>query len=311
MKSWLLKLHRWIALIFALPLIFVIGTGLILSFEPWIVDHAVAPNTLTPAKAEALLNQYDPHQQARALNYRSYDNTLTIGAGRGGGTIVDVASGQALTAPSAVANFLITARRIHERLLIDANWLVIGSTVSMVVLATLGVLMGWPRLSNTLSGWHKAMAWAFLPLVVLSPLTGLMLAANVTFTGESAGNAAAHGAPLPLADAVRIVGEQHDLSTLVFLRPQGGRLVARLDEGGEYRLYAVSRDGMTAMPRNWPRLWHEGDFAGAWSSLINVATSLAMIGLLVTGPLIWLRRRLKRRAQRDSRRAGAIEPRTA
>jgi hypothetical protein len=45
-------------------------------------------------------------------------------------------------------------------LLLDAGWVVIGSSVAMLALALLGVLMGWPRIQNTLSGWHKAMAWA-------------------------------------------------------------------------------------------------------------------------------------------------------
>ena len=162
---------------------------------------------------------------------------------------------------------------MHETLLIDAGWLVIASTVAMLVLALLGVLMGLPRLENTLSGWHKAMAWGLLPLIVLSPLTGLFLAAGITFASPPPAAASAQGAPLRLAEAVRIVGESHDLSTLVWMRPQGGRLLARLVDGGEYRVYAVTRDGTTAMPRNWPRLWHEGNFAGAWSALMNVVTS--------------------------------------
>jgi hypothetical protein len=29
MKVWLLKFHRWVALVFALPLVFVLGTGLV------------------------------------------------------------------------------------------------------------------------------------------------------------------------------------------------------------------------------------------------------------------------------------------
>jgi hypothetical protein len=35
MKAWLLKFHRWVALAFALPLIVVVSTGLLLSVEPW------------------------------------------------------------------------------------------------------------------------------------------------------------------------------------------------------------------------------------------------------------------------------------
>jgi uncharacterized iron-regulated membrane protein len=189
-------------------------------------------------------------------------------------------------------------RRMHETLLIDAGWLVIASTVAMLALALLGVLLGWPRFANTLPGWHKAMAWGLLPLIVLSPLTGLFLAYRITFASPQANAAPAQGAPLRLVEAVQIVGERHDLSALVWMRPLSGRLVARVVEGGEYRLYAVTREGTTAQPRNWPRLWHEGNFAGSWSAAMNVVTSIGMIGLLVTGPWIWLRRRIRKRAPR-------------
>jgi uncharacterized iron-regulated membrane protein len=301
MKMWLLKLHRWVALIFALPLLFVLGTGLILSFEPWLAVQAVKPGSLTAPKIEALLGKHDPRGQARALVYRSYDNTLTLGAGRGGGTVVDVATGEALPGPSALASALVTMRRMHETLLIDAGWLVVGSTVAMLALALLGVLMGLPRFANTASGWHKAMAWTLLPLVVLSPLTGLFLAWGITFASQPISAAPVQGAPLRLPEAVRILGERHDLSTLVWLRPQGGRLLARLIEGGEFRVYAVTQDGATALPRNWPRLWHEGNFAGVWSALMNVIVSVAMMGLLGTGLWIWLRRQLRRRSRRLQR----------
>jgi uncharacterized iron-regulated membrane protein len=304
MTIWLLKLHRWAALIFALPLAFVLGTGLILSVEPWLVTRAIEPGALTAARVDSLLNDYDPQGQARMLVYRSYDRTLTISAGRSGGTVVDTAGGQKLAAASATANVLVTTRRMHETLLLNAGWLVIASSVAMLALAALGVLMGWPRFQNTLSGWHKAMAWGLLPLIVLSPLTGIFLSAGVTFAGAPTAPAAAQGPPLRLADAVRIVGERHDLSSLVWLRPQGGRLLVRLAEGGEFRVYAVTRDGTTPMPRNWPRLWHEGNFAGAWSAAMNVITSIVMLGLLITGPWIWLRRRL-RRARRRPRPATA------
>jgi uncharacterized iron-regulated membrane protein len=298
MKLWLLKFHRWLALLFALPLVLVLGTGLVLSLEPWLVVRSIEPGYLTPARIHALLGQHDPDGRARSLAYRSYDKSLSIGAGRGAGTVVDTATGQVLSEPSALARLLVTTRRMHETLLIDARWLVIGSTVAMLVLAFLGVLMGLPRIRNTVSGWHKGMAWGLLPLIVLSPLTGLFLAWGITFASSAPSTGSAQGAPMSLSEAVRIVGERHDLSRLVWLRPQGGRLLARFVERGEYRVYAVTREGTEAVPRNWPRLWHEGNFAGSWSASMNVVVSLAMIGLLVTGPWIWLRRRLRRRAHR-------------
>ncbi len=296
MKAWFLKFHRWLALIFAAPLAVVIVTGLVLSFEPWLATAAIEPGTLSAERVQALLARHDPTGQARALVYRSYDGTLTMGAGRGGGVTVDAVSGEVAPGPSTVASVMGTMRGLHERLLLDAGWLVIASTAAMLVLVVIGGLMGWPRFANTLGGWHKAMAWGLLPLSVLSPLTALLMAAGVTFATPPAAPPAP-GAPMKLAQAVAVVGKDHDLSSLVWLRPQGGRVMARLAEDGEYRLYAVTPEGAQPMARNWPRLWHEGNFAGAWSAAMNVILSIAMTGLLGTGVWIWLRRTLRRRAR--------------
>lgn len=311
MKVWYLKFHRWVALVFALPLLFVLGTGLVLSFEPWLVARAVQPGTLTVEKVQSILTQHDPRGQARAISYRSYDGTMTIGAGRGGGTVVDVATGQAVQGPSTLATVLVTMRRMHETLLIDAGWVVEGASWAMLVLALLGVLMGWPRFANSVSGWHKAMSWGLLPLIVLSPLTGLFLAYNITFTSPPAAPApapaGAQSAPLTLKEAVQILGKDHDLSGLVSLRPIGNRVLGRIVEGsvGEYVAYSVTRNGAAVTERNWPRLWHEGNFAGTWSALMNVIISFAMVGLLVTGLWIWLRRKLRKRVRRPQEAAKA------
>jgi uncharacterized iron-regulated membrane protein len=296
MKAWLLKLHRWVALVFALPLFFVLTTGLILSVEPWVVVRSIAPNTLTPAAIETLLSQHDPAGQGRSLVYRSYDGTLTIGSGRGAdGTVVDTATSQMRPGPSMLANVFVTARQIHERLMFDLEWLVTASSMAMLALAVLGVLMGWPRFANSLPGWHKATAWSLLPLIVLSPLTGLLMAFGVTFASPPP--PAASGARLTLPEAVRIVGRDHDLSSLVWLRPRGGQMLVRLIENGEYVVYSVTPGGTVAVPRNWPRLLHEGNFAAVWPALINLATAIAMNGLLVTGLWIWLRRRRRKGAR--------------
>ena len=297
MNFWLLRLHRWVALVFALPLLFVLGTGLVLSIEPWLTVSAIKPGALTAARVEAILAKHDSAGQARAISYRSYDNTLTLGAGRGGGKVIDVATGEPLAGPSALAQTLGSMRGLHERLIFDLGWLVSASSAAMLILALLGVLMGWPRLRNTLSGWHKGVAWILLPLIVLSPLTGLFLAYGVTFTSPPQGGRG-QGAPMAVKDAVATIGASRDLSSLVFIRPMGGRMVARLVDDGEYALYAVTPQGLVAQQRNWPRLWHEGNFAGRWSAAMNFLLSVAMLTLLVTGVWIWARRKLCRRAPR-------------
>jgi len=310
MKYWFLRLHRWLALAFALPLLVVLATAIVLSVEPGVVTSAIKPGSLTAERLMALLAKHDPDGKERAVAHRGYDGTLSLG-GRGAAKVIDVATGDLRPGPSGLAALFATSRRLHETLLLDLGWVVLWSSYAMLVLGLLGVLMGWPRFANTVSGWHKGMAFGLLPLLVLSPLTGIFLAQGITFTssggpGGGERQQARPAEPLKLADAVRIVGAKHDLAGLVWLRPRGDRMLVRLVEGGEYKVYAVTREGTRPQPRNWVRLLHEGNFAGVWSALLNFVTALAAFGLLVTGAWIWARRKLRPRPARARAGAAAV-----
>jgi len=302
MTFWLLRLHRWLALLFALPLAAVIVTGLILSFEPSATIGAITPRSLDAARIETLIAKHDPAGKARALSYRSYDGTLTLGGGRGApGTTVDLATGERVNGPGLLSNVFLSSRILHEHLIVG-GWLVTASTIAMLVLIGLGLFMGWPRFANSLSGWHKGAAWITLPLIILSPLTGLALAFGITFT--SPGPAAAP-APATLAEAVRMLGKDHDLSGLLWMRERRGQMLARIAEGGEYKLYALTAAGAQPVPRQWPRLLHEGNWMGHVSAALNVITSLSFVILLATGLWIWTRRQLRRRRNIAARAAAA------
>ena len=121
---------------------------------------------------------------------------------------------------------------------------------------------------------------------------------GITLSGPPPEGSGGGGSPMSLSEAVAVVGGKHDLSALVWLRQRGERMLARVVEDGEYRVYTVTRDGTVPMPRNLPRLWHEGNFAGGWSALMNVIASVAMLGLLVTGPWLWARRQIRMRKRR-------------
>lgn len=139
MKHYLPRLHRWIALLFSLPLLAIVVTGLLLSFEPWMDTRAIQPGHVTAARIEDVHAVQNPSGQVRAISYRSYDATLTIGGPRGaGGIIVDVAPSTVVPAPSRMASILGTARRLHETLLLDMRWLVISSTAAMAAVIILG-----------------------------------------------------------------------------------------------------------------------------------------------------------------------------
>ena len=192
------------------------------------------------------------------------------------------------------------ARGTHERLISGFGWLVTASTIAMLVVMLLGVLMGLPRLRNSVSGWHKGIAWGLLPLLVLSPLTGLFLALGVNI--GSAPTPGQRGQSVPLIEAVRMVGAQYDLSRLTGIGQRGGRMLALLDDQGEQRALAVSAQGLTPQPRNWARTVHEGTWWVLLAGSLNVLVSCALLGLLGTGLFIWARRTFRRRPRRDRTR---------
>jgi len=298
----LLKLHRWTALVFALPLLALLLTGTILSFEPMAQFVAIKPHSVDPTRVVELIKRHDPEGKARGLSINSAAQLITL---RGAGTPpIDLASGEVASA-APLADLFLWARATHERLL-GQSWLVTASTIAMIVIMSIGVLMGLPRLRNTLSGWHKGVAWFALPLILASPLTGLCMAFGLTFQGSAPADGG--GRPMPLIDAVQTVAKSHDLANVVSLAGRGGRTMARIYDGGELRSYAVTPAGTAPLPRNFPRLIHEGNWSATAGASLNVATSVALLTLLTTGLWIWARRTLRRRGQGVRHRADGEIP---
>lgn len=297
-KPLLLTVHRWITLVFALPLLAIIATGLILSFEPLVQVSGIGGAAINSGRVVELVKRYDPDGKARGLAINAGAQRVTLQGG--GAPAIDLATGEPAATSSRLPDLFLWARFTHERLLGQA-WLVTSSTIAMVSLMVLGILMGLPRLRNTLSGWHKATAWFALPLILLSPLTGLCIAFGLTFQIGAA--PAGGGRPLPLPDAVRMVADSHDLSNVISIGARGGRMMARIYEGGELRAYAVNSSGVTPLPRNWPRLIHEGNWSALIAPPLNIVTSIALLMLLSTGLLIWARRKLRKPRSRPGRQA--------
>ncbi len=293
LKAYALRFHRWSALLFGLPLAVVIATGLILSFEPLAQQTGLA-RPIPVQEVLGWLDRYDPAGKATALAIRPYEGLATIAAA-GGETRIDLATGAPVASTGlAWSDIFRTSRRLHETLLLDLGWLVTASTIAMLAIAALGLLMGLPRLRNTIGGWHAAAAWGVLPLVVLSPLTGLALAFGITFTPPSGPRAA----PVPLRLAVEKIAERHDLSRLTSLRSRGGRMIARIATEEGLTNVVVTPAGLVTGQRNWPRALHEGNWSPWLAPTLNILVSVVFVGLWATGLLIWLRRSLRQRQKR-------------
>lgn len=301
LKRWYLTIHGWAAVVFALPILGVVLTGLLLSFDPIIQVTSVQPGALTTEKVLGWLAEHDPDNKAGALFHRPYDHSFEID-GDDGEVEIDLRTGREFSETAGGiywSDWMGWARRTHEHLTIANVELTVISTWIMLLIVVIGILMGLPKIRNTVAGWHKAAAWFLLPLLIVSPLTGLFITYGVTMNFSQStppparpaveqvqGASPARPMPLTMAEAVRIIGETKDLSTMTWLRTRGGRLLVRLWEGGEARAYVVSRNGLSPANRNFSRIFHEGTFGGIWGGVMNVIISLALMLLSVTG--LWL-----------------------
>jgi uncharacterized iron-regulated membrane protein len=306
LKAYALRFHRWTTLLFAIPLIVVIVTGLILSVEP-LAQQVALDKPLTKQDVLGWLAKHDPEGKATGLSIRAYEQTLTIaGVGADGETEIDMSSGEVLEDDDgwSMSEVFRTARRMHETLLLDMGWLVTASTFAMLGVAGLGLLMGLPRLRNTVGGWHNIAAWSTLPLVVVSPLTGLAIVYGVTFVAPSSGP---RPAPVAVKQAVELIAEKHDLSKLTSLRPRGGRMTARIHTADGLTGYQVTPAGLVQPPRNWPRAIHEGNWSPLLAPALNIIVSVVFVGLWFTGLFIWARRKI-RLWRRKSQLAGTLQP---
>jgi uncharacterized iron-regulated membrane protein len=306
LKAYALRFHRWITLIVAIPLLVVIVTGLVLSFEP-LAQQSELDQPLTKADLLGHLARHDPQGKATGLVLRGYDNSLTItGVGDDGDTEIDLATGEVMAEDSGFAwsDVFSTARRLHDSLLLDLAWVVTASTFAMLALIVLGLLMGLPRLRNTIGGWHNLAAWATLPMVILSPLTGLALVYGFTFTTPSPGP---RQPPLPVVKAVEIIAEKHDLSQMIWLRIRGGRQVVRIFTDDGAKVSQVTSAGLVTGATNWPRAIHEGNWSRILAPSLNILVSVVFIGLWCTGLFLWMRRKVRVLRHVHEQRLGAAE----
>lgn len=310
LKPWFLKIHGWLAFLCSIPLIILCVTGLILGIEPIVQHSSIEPGTVTVEEVTGYLRKYDPEGKATALVHRSYENSLTIGGvGSEGEIEIDLVTRQESVSDGGWywSEIFSYNRRLHEHVSILNVDLTIAATIAMCVIIALGILLGLPRIRNTVAGWHKAISWYLLPALIISPLTGLFIAWGVSMNMAPAVDPG-RSKPLPMIEAVQVVGKDADLSRMIWLRQRGGRQLVRLWDGQEARVFAVTKEGLKPVPRNISRMIHEGNFLGIWSGLLKIITAAALLALIGTGLYMFISKQLRKFR---NKRARALEAASA
>jgi len=102
MTALFLKLHRWLALAFSIPLLVVIATGLVLSVEPWLQTTMAPGAALTP---ELATKPDQPGTNARLTIDAGLQEYAArrLGTQSGSVVVIDVATGEMLAMVSMPA----------------------------------------------------------------------------------------------------------------------------------------------------------------------------------------------------------------
>ena len=288
--NFLRKAHRWLALLLAPVFLLVLVSGAILAFKPILADTSTG--TLDVPALIAALDKVDPQGQASGLAIASDGRHFELRS-RGAGPSGTFEIASASQSAASGFDFFGFALNLHKNLAIGAGVLVEIAAFAMVFIILSGLFFGLPRLRNTLAGWHLGLGWLGLPLMLVTPLTGVLMALHLGMPSLPRFEAADHA--LPLARSIEIAAQQADLSKLTMARGfrRGATLLSVQTSAGS-ALHLVSGTGKLSTSTEgpgWVRMLHEGSWAGAWSGLVNLLSALGLIGLLGTGVWAWWQRR--------------------
>jgi sulfite reductase (NADPH) flavoprotein alpha-component len=302
MTEFLLRLHRWAGLVLAPLFAVILLSGGVLALEPILGQGDSRPRAAVDVAAlTRLLERNAIAQRAAAVEVEPDGATVALDFGPGTTDVrLEIATGA--TRPEVVHHGLFDLLHdLHETLLLDAKIVVESAAWAMLAILITGPLLAWPRLRNTLSGWHLGVGWILLPLVLLPAATAALRTTGVGDVPRR--DMAATGSPLTPAEAVVRAAATVDLSMFDSARRRDGGVLLRTGQGAGSRAWQVTANGVqeAGSGRNWPRELHDGLWAPPYSGWVGMASACALLGLLGTGSLAWVRRwRASRQHQGDA-----------
>lgn len=297
-RSVLRQLHRWIALALTPVFVLVILSGAVLALKPVLTAAPAASVSVSAETVAEALIKIDPRGRATGVIVSPDASTLRVTSKNPVGPSGQYAlSTGELTASQPGPDVFAVVLDLHKNLLLGLGIVVEIAAYAMTVLIVMGLLLGLPRLRNTLAGWHLGIGWLALPLVLLAPLTGALMALHI---GGPELPRVQGGPPVALAAAITRVAEQGDGAAVLSARRfrGGSALVFTAGPDGQV-VRMVQPDGSVNRLSGGPGLvheLHEGTWGGAWSAGISFVGALALAGLTGTGAWGWWRRRRQQTA---------------
>ena len=238
LKPILFKLHRWMGVGLAPLFLLITLSGAVLAFKPILQEtNHTPPKSVPTHRLIAFLQRIDPlglevdalkidprsgHVEVRSVNPEVQGRFELESA-----ALVPDEAGARTFDPFAFA------KRLHKTLLIGVDLPVQVASYLMLFLILSAPLLSWPRLRNTLMGWHRGTGWLLLPILLLLPLTGILMSLHL---GQpELPRMTQPGTRLSLEQGLRLAASTHPLEAVERLNKNP--IDARLQHSCTFRGY--------------------------------------------------------------------------
>ena len=307
MKKLLLTFHRYAALVLAPFFIVILFSGMILSFKP-----ILAPNTSTePIGAQqatalsAVVQKVEASSgqvQSIALDANSQDVWIKTQ----GNTLeqrYSLADGRFIEEAGMSSKHYNQAKELHKEFLMDADDLVEILTYIFIAILIVGPFLMKPRWQKRLMSIHNALGFWAIPFWLLVPITGLMMSMHIG--APRFGQLNLNNQATPAAQIMQVLEKENKLADFVKLETVRGRSVlVHLNNGTDSQVVQLPNgtNSTTVVPMStyWPKLLHEGTWAGPISGWLNFLIGLGLMFFTLSGVYSWVRRFRNDRAARAS-----------
>ncbi len=296
-KPILLKTHRYAALILSPILLLIILSGAVLSFKPILapeVGGALASQNLTTLSTIIAAQAEEPS----AVRFSMDGQKIYLEFKKNNTQVFDATTGQNMGEAGMSNAVFQWFKSLHKSLLVGLGDVVEWVTYAFLAFMIIGfALLMKPRSPKTLMGAHNTLAWVFLPLVLLLPVTAILMELKV-------------GAPnfkrnyqdaqiVSMTDLIDVVKDHSSMGQLQAIESKKGRFqTIYLQQNNAIQSYKYSQDNTLnpiQAPSYLPKALHEGTWANQYSGYLNLAITLLLVFFVFSGCYSWLRRTLQNR----------------
>lgn len=304
MKSFLLKLHRYIGLALAPFMVIILVTGMILAFKPILApsisQQPVAENAAQLVQAVERLNNNNIRINSLELDQDGERFWITGGGVRSQSAYA-LSDGSFIGTGGMSNDFFQTVKSLHKSFLLDAETLVEWLSYLMAAVIVIGffILMK-PRFRKTLMSWHNALGVWLLPLWLVLPVTGVLMTNMIG--GPDVEQFSQNSATIPvMVEHLQETGQLEQLVSITSLK--GGRyMMVNLMSDAGLETVQIDADTLVASPVELntyiPKVLHEGTWAGAFSGWLNFLVAGALLFFTCSGVYSWVVRSQRERNER-------------